>query len=93
MDGVLPRYVARGVVCVEGPPPLCLTTEPTWLVTMGGGNCLMTVCMTVLGPLATLWVTGYDVDMGPLAKVRLENGSRFALAMGLDGAVWRSGSE
>ena len=53
----------------------------------------MIVCMTMLGPLARLWVTGCDVDMGPLAKVRMENGSRFALAMGLDGAVWRSGSE
>ena len=53
----------------------------------------MTVCMNVLGPLATLWVTGCDVDMGPLAKVRPKNGSRFAVAMGLDGAVWRSGSD
>ena len=52
----------------------------------------MTVCMTMLGPLAKLWVTSCDVDMGPLAKVRRENGSGFALAMGLDGAVWRSGS-
>ena len=51
----------------------------------------MTFYMTVLGLLATLWVTGCDVDMGPLAKVRLENGSGFAVAMGLDGAVWRSG--
>ena len=49
----------------------------------------MTVCMTMLGPLSRLWVIGFDVDMGPLAKVRLKNGSRFALAMGLDGAeVW-----
>ena len=30
-------------------------------------------------------------DMGPLAKVRPKNGSGFALDMGLDGAVWRSG--
>ena len=45
----------------------------------------------MLGVLAKLWVTGCDVDMGPLAKVRPENGSRFALAKGLDGAVWRSG--
>ena len=52
----------------------------------------MTVCMNVLGPLSRLWVTGCDVEMGPLAKVRLENGSEFVLAMGLDGAVWRSGS-
>ena len=44
----------------------------------------MTVYMTMVGPLAILWVTGCDVDMGPLAKVRLENGSRFALAKGLD---------
>ena len=47
----------------------------------------MIVCMTMLGPLAKLWVTGCDVDMGPLAKVRPKNGSRFVLAMGLDGAV------
>ena len=53
----------------------------------------MTVCMTVLGTLAKLWVIGFDVDMGPLSKVRPKNGSRFALAMGLDGAVWRSGSD
>ena len=53
----------------------------------------MTVCMTVLGPRATLWVTSYDVDMGPLAKVRLKNGSSYAVVMGLDGAVWRSGSD
>ena len=58
---------------------------------MGGGNWLMTVYMTVLGTLATLWVTGCNVDMGPLAKVRPKNGSEFALATGLDGAVWRSG--
>ena len=49
--------------------------------------------MTVLGPLARLWVTGCGVDMGPLAMVMPENGSRFAPAMGLDGAVWRSGSD
>ena len=49
--------------------------------------------MIVLGQLAKLWVTGCDVDMGPLAKVRPKNGSEFALAMGLDGAVWRSGSD
>ena len=47
--------------------------------------------MTVLGELARLWVTGCDVDMGPLAKVRSKNGSGFALAKGLDGAVWRFG--
>ena len=51
----------------------------------------MTVCKNVLGPLGRLWVTGCDVDMGPLAKVMPKNGSRFALAMGLNGAVWRSG--
>ena len=52
----------------------------------------MTVCMTMLGLLAKLWVTGCDVDMGPLAKVRRKNGSRFALATGIDGVVWRYGS-
>ena len=51
----------------------------------------MIVCMTMLGPLSRLWVIGCDVDNGPLAKVRLENGSGFALAKGLDGVVWRLG--
>ena len=53
----------------------------------------MTVCMSVLGPLARLLVTGCDVDMGPLAMVMPKNGSDFALVVGLDGAVWRSGSD
>ena len=53
----------------------------------------MIVCMTVLGPLARLWVIGCDVDMGPLAKVRPKNGSELVPAMGLNGAVWRSGSD
>ena len=53
----------------------------------------MTVCMTVLGPLAGLLVTGCGVDRGPLAKVMPENGSRFALAMGLDGVICRSGPD
>ena len=42
----------------------------------------MTVCMTVL--------IGCGVDMGPLVKVMPKNGSGFALAMGLGGAMWRS---
>ena len=53
----------------------------------------MTVCMTVLGPPAGLLVTGCGVDMGPLTMAMLENGSGFAPAMGLDGPVWRSGSD
>ena len=53
----------------------------------------MTVCMTVLGPPPRLLVTGCGVDMGPLAMVMSENQSGFALAMGLDGAVWRSESD
>ena len=93
MDGALPPYVAGEKMCVEGPQPSCVTTGPAWLVTMGGGNWLMTVCMTMLGPLAMLWVTGCDVDMGPLAKVRRKSGSEFVVAMGLDGAVWRFGSD
>ena len=32
------------------------------------------------------------MDMGPLAKVRPKNGSGFVLAMGIDGAVSRFGS-
>ena len=53
----------------------------------------MIVCMTMLGPLAKMWVTGCDVDMGPLAKVKPKNGSEFAVAMGIDGVVWRSSSD
>ena len=52
----------------------------------------MIVCMTMLGPLSRLWVISCDVDIGPLAKVMPENESGLAPAMGLDGAVWRSGS-
>ena len=84
MDGAFTPCVTEGAVCVEGQLPPCVTTWPAWLVTMGGGNQLMIVYMTVLGPLATLWVTGCDVDMGPLAKV--------CSSHGIDGAVWRSGS-
>ena len=91
--GALPPCVAGGTMCVEGPLPPCVTTGLVWMVTMGGGSWLMIVCMTMLGPLVKLWVTSSDVDMGPLAKVRLENGFGFEVAMGLDGAVWRSGSD
>ena len=92
MDGPLPPCVAGGAVCVEGPLPLCVVSGPGWLVTIGGGRVLMEVYMIVLGPLSRLLVTGCDVDMGPLAKVRSVNGSGFVLAMGLDRAVWRSSS-
>ena len=87
MDDPLPPCVAGGAVCVEGPLPPCVVSGPAWLVTIGGGSWIMTVCMTMLGPLSKLWVIGCDVDMGPLAKVRMKNGSIFVLAMGLDGAV------
>ena len=93
VDGPLLPCVAGGVVCVEGPLPPCVTSGLAWLVTIGGGNWLMIVCMTMLGLLAKLWVTGCDVDIGPLAKVRPENGSGFAVDMGLEGAMWRSGSD
>ena len=53
----------------------------------------MIVCMSVLGPPAGLLVIVCGVDMGPLATVMPENGSGFAPAMGLDGAVCRSGSD
>ena len=91
--GALPPCVAGGTMCVEGLLPPCVATGPAWLVTMGGGNWLMIVYMNMLGPLTKLWVTGCDVEMGPLAKVRTENGSGFAVAMGLDGAVWRYGPD
>ena len=80
-------------MCVEGPLPPCVTIGPAWLVTMGGGNWIIIVCMTVLGLISKLWVTSCDVEMGPLTKVRSKNGFGFALATGLDGAVWRSGSD
>ena len=53
----------------------------------------MTVCMTMLGPPIGLLVIGYGVDMGPLAMEMPKNGSGLAPAMGLDGAVWRFGSD
>ena len=60
---------------------------------MGGGSWLMTVCMTVLGPPIGVLVVCCGVDMGPLAITTTKNGSGFALAMGLDGAVLRYGSD
>ena len=53
----------------------------------------MIVCMTVLGPPARVLVVFCGVDLGPLAITMPKNGSEFALAMGLDGALCRSGSE
>ena len=53
----------------------------------------MTICMTVLGPPVGVLVVVWGVDMGPLPITKLENGSGFALAMGIDGAVCRSGSD
>ena len=53
----------------------------------------MIVCMTILGPPVGLLVIICGVDMGPLAIAMLENGSRFALSMGIDGAVCRSSSD
>ena len=93
MDGPLPPCVVGRAVCVEGPLPPCVTTGPASLVTMGGGGWLMAVFMIVLGPLSRLWVIGCDVDMGLLAMDMPKNGFRFALAMGLDGAVWRPSSD
>ena len=51
----------------------------------------MIFCMTMLGPPARLLVIIWGVDMGPLAIAMLKNGFRFALAMGLDGAMCKSG--
>ena len=53
----------------------------------------MKFCMTMLGPPAGLLVTSCGVYMGPLAMAMPKNGSSFVLAMGLDGVVWRSGSD
>ena len=70
--GIAPLYGSRGNVGGWCTTPLCGrwdnvhggATGPAWLVTMGGGNWLMIVCMTMLGPLAMSWMTGCDVDMG-----------------------------
>ena len=51
----------------------------------------MMVCMTVLVPPAEVLVVMWGVDMGPLPITTPKNGSGFALAMGLDGAVCKSG--
>ena len=53
----------------------------------------MTVCMTVLGPPVGVLVVVWGVYMGPLVITKPENGSGFAPAMGLDGAVYRSSSD
>ena len=53
----------------------------------------MMVCMTIMGPPAGVLVVVWGVDMGPLPIMKLENGSGFAPAMGIDGAVCRSGSD
>ena len=50
----------------------------------------MTGCMIVLGPPIGVLVVVWGVDVGPLPITKPENGSRFAPAMGLDGAVCRS---
>ena len=53
----------------------------------------MTVCMMVLGPPRRVLVVVWGMDVGPLLITKLKNGSGFAPAMGLDGAVCRSGSD
>ena len=47
----------------------------------------------MLGPPTGLLVIFFGVDVGPLEIAMLENGSRFAPAMGLYGAVCKSGSD
>ena len=53
----------------------------------------MTVCMTVLGPLAGMLEVVWGMDVDPLPITKPKNGSRFAPAMGLDGAMCRSGRD
>ena len=60
---------------------------------MVGGSYLMMICITMLGPPVGFLVIVCGVDMGPLESTMPKNGSRFALAMGLDGAVCRSSSD
>ena len=63
------------------------------MVSMGGGSWLMMVCITILGPPTGVLVVSWGAEMGPLPTIMPENGSRFAPAMGLDGAVCRFGSD
>ena len=49
--------------------------------------------LTVLGPLAGVLVVVWGMDVGPVPITKLKNGSGFALVMGLDGVVCRSGSD
>ena len=51
----------------------------------------MMVCMTMLGPLAGVLVVVWGMDMGPLPITKPKNGSEFAPAMELDGAICRFG--
>ena len=53
----------------------------------------MTVYMTMLGPPAGVLVVVWGMDMGPFPITKTKNGSGFAPAMGLDGAVCRSSSD
>ena len=50
----------------------------------------MTSCMIVLGPPAGVLMVVWVMDVGPLPITKPKNGSGFAPAMGLDGAVCRS---
>ena len=45
----------------------------------------------MMGPLAKVLVVVRGVDMGPLPITIPKNGFGFALAMGLDGVVCKSG--
>ena len=49
--------------------------------------------MTVLGAAARVLVVVWGMDVGPLPITKLENGSEFAPAMGLDGAICKLGSD
>ena len=51
----------------------------------------MTVFMNMLGPLVGVLVVVWGMDVGPVLITKTENGSDFAPAMGLDGAVCLSG--
>ena len=53
----------------------------------------MTVCMIVIGPPIGVLVVVWGMNMGPLPITKPENGSGFAPAMGLDGAMCKSGSD
>ena len=53
----------------------------------------MMVYMIVMRPPAWVLVVVWGMDMGPLPITKPKSGSSFVPTMGLDGALYRSGSD